>query len=264
MNAVPHNVAVVILAAGKGARLGCADIPKAMLPIGGKPMTAYLVETLESMGFTKEQIVLVVGFQKEKVKEYFGNQVTYAVQDEQLGTGHAVAVAEPYIRNKFDHTVVVYGDMPLISANSTGRLVQNHTNNNTPMTMLTALTPDFAGDHAPFAMFGRVVRNSNGEFEKIVEWKDASEKQLEITELSTGIFCFQTDWLFENLRRLNADNVQKEYYLVDLVALAMESGGVSTAEVSLSEVYGVNTAKDLETILKKVALTSSHHLIHHI
>lgn len=252
MNIDIHNVAVIVLAAGHGTRLGCADIPKAMLPIAGKPMVAYIVGAVESMGFTKEQIVLVVGFQQEKVREYFGNRVTYVVQYEQLGTGHAVRMAEPYTRKTFDQIVVVYADMPLISAQSLGSLIRHHVSHGTAMTMLTSQTPDFAGDHTPFAMFGRVVRNSHGKFEKIVEWKDTNEEQLNITELSTGIFCFQTDWLFENLRRLNTDNVQNEYYLVDLVALAMETTGVSTTDGPLQEIYGVNTMEDMQIVASMI------------
>ena len=244
------DLGIVILAAGKGTRLNCIDRPKVMLEIGGKPIVSYIVETLESMGFPPERIVLVVGFHQEKVREYFGNRVTYAVQEEQLGTSHAVGTAEGVLKNKVKDCIVLYGDMPLITAESIHRLIAYHREQDNTVTLMTVSVPDFEGDRAPFKSFGRIVRRSNDrQIEKIVEQKDCNAEELGILEVNPFYICFRASWLWEHVKNISNKNAQKEYYLNDLVRMAIESGeNISSILIDPKEAIGVNTKEDLEAV----------------
>lgn len=240
---------VLILAAGKGTRLNCADKPKVMIEVGGKPMVEYLVETLERVGFTPAQIVMVVGFQKEKVIEYFGRRVTYVHQAEQLGTGHAVAQAQEYIRDTAKHIVVLYGDMPFLRPASIIRLIQTQYQSQSVLAVMTTTAPDFQDWRAALETFGRVIRNEHGDIARIVEWKDATSDELRIRELSTCFFCFEANWLWQQLDRVKNENLQGEYYLVDVVAFAVQQGRtIASTPVELSEAVGVNRTADVAIV----------------
>lgn len=245
---IGNNVGAVILAAGKGTRLGSIDTPKVMLPIGGKPIVSYIVDTLKSVGFTQEQICLVVGFAKEKVMEYFGDSVIYAVQAEQLGTGHAVGMAENALKDKVDDVVVLYGDMPFITAESIKRLITRHREQGDTVTLMTVTVPNFEGVYGSFGSFGRIVRSpSDGRIEKIVEQKDCSPEELGITEVNPFYICFRADWLWGNVKHIGNNNAQKEYYLNDLVRMVIESGEkISSIDVDAAEAIGINMLEDLQ------------------
>ncbi|MFH1286347.1 MAG: NTP transferase domain-containing protein [Candidatus Magasanikbacteria bacterium] len=240
------NVGVIVLVAGRGTRLGCVDYPKVMLEVGGKPMVSYVVETLKHLGFSREQICLVVGFQKQVVMDYFGNSVIYAHQDEQLGTGHAVLVAKSQMK-RFSHILVLYGDMPFLSEYSVKKMISRHTEEDAVLTQTTVRVPDFSRNNEPFSHYGRIVRGGHGQILKSVEEKDASEEEKRILELNTGYICARSDWLWKSLDEIENTNAQNEYYLTDLLEIAVNQGhSVGSVQIESREALGINTKGDLE------------------
>lgn len=240
------NVGVVILAAGDGKRMNSV-LPKMMHELKGKPLVEHVVEHVESLGFFRKPVI-VVSAKHTMVQDYLKDRAEYVVQSEQLGTGHAVSVAESLLRDTVEHVVVLYGDMPFVSTHSIGRLIDRHLERENVITLLTFMVPHFKGVYQSFYNFGRVVRrNTDGHIEKIVEKKDASESELEILELNPSFFCFNTSWLWDNLKKVKSNNAQKEYYLTDLIGMGIEEGvQISSISIEPREAVGINTAEDLE------------------
>lgn len=224
------TLAVVTLAAGKGSRMK-SDLPKVLHPLAGKPMLAHVLSSAAALGDAKLHVV--IGHRAEQVKQQItGFDVNWALQTEQNGTGHAVAQAMPAVAA--DATVLVlYGDVPLIRTATLKKLLQT-TQNNT-LALLTVKLADPTG-------YGRIVRNAAQAIEAIVEHKDASVEQLAITEVNTGILAVSAAQLNEWLPKLSANNAQGEYYLTDIVAMAV-SEGVAVEAIHPEdefEVQGVN------------------------
>lgn len=240
------NIGVVILAAGKGTRLGCTDIPKVMLDIGGKPIVAYIVETLEHIGFSPEQICLVIGYKKEKVIDYFQDRVTYAVQEEQKGTAHATMTGIQVLPEHITQVLVMGGDDgAFYRGESMLDFVAQHIEKNVVLSLLTTKVDD------PVS-FGRVVRHDNGDIE-VIEKEYATEEQKEIKEVSTGTFCFDRTW-FESmyptmapLRKLG------EYGLPTALAVARDTKQPHQVVLlkDSGEWFGINTLEQLERADKK-------------
>lgn len=248
-----NNTGAVILAAGKGTRLGCTDCPKVMLSVGGKPIVEYVVEKLENIGFAPEQICLVVGFHKETVKEYFGNRVIYADQHEQLGTGHAVSMVEPAFGNTFEHIIVFNGDMPFVREGSIWQMLEEHVVEKSTLTLATVTVPHFKNEFSIFSEFGRIVRDEQGRIVADVEAKDLSREHAAVLELNVGLYCFRAEWLWENLSRLGRDNAQGELYLTDLIKICIdENEPVVSVSLEISEALGINTPQDLKEANKKI------------
>lgn len=235
----------LILAAGQGKRIGASEagIPKVMFEIKGKPMIRYGVDHLYEAGIN--DVILVVGFQKEKVIKYFGDEVQYAVQDEQLGTGHAVMQAELQILNNYEATLVHYGDHVLYQPDTIKKLISDYQKEKPTIAMLT----NFFEDPVSYA-FGRIIRDQNGQIVGSCEQKDCSQEQLKIKECNPCFYIFNTRWLFENLAKLKNDNAQGEYYLTDLVAMAVEQDRkiVSTTVDDWHEVIGINSPEHLKEV----------------
>lgn len=201
------SVHIVILAAGQGTRMK-SSLPKVLHPIAGVPMVQHVVDTARTLN---AEITLVVGHGAEAVRDHFSDQaVRFVTQAEQLGTGHAVAQALPHIGDD-QRVLVLYADVPLIPHDLLQPLVSGPTANG--LTLLTAQLDDPTG-------YGRIVRQ-HGEIKAIVEQKDASVEQLGIQEINTGIMAMPGHWLKQALPRLTNHNAQNEYYLTDLVALAV-------------------------------------------
>lgn len=218
--------------------------PKVLSLLHGKPLIQHIVEHVEAAGAGKP--VIVVPKTHTKIQESLGERARYVVQAEPLGTGHAVLTTESVLRGEADHVVVLYGDMPFLSPMSIRSLIDNHLRTKAIVTMLTAETPDFTDWRAAFQMFGRIVRTKEGNLRRIVEWKDASPEELQIRELSTCYFCFDAGWLWSHIPRLGNRNNQGQYYLTDLMPMAIEEGArISLFSVPLEEVMGVNTPDDL-------------------
>jgi bifunctional UDP-N-acetylglucosamine pyrophosphorylase/glucosamine-1-phosphate N-acetyltransferase len=235
---------VVILAAGKGKRMG-NGLPKVLREVGGKAMIQRVVESVLESGVTKRPIV-IIGYGTEIIKKYLGTSCSYVLQAEQLGTAHAVSCTENYLTG-VDNVVVVNGDTPFLRPETLANLVATHEKKQAVLTMVTLQLPDFSEWRKNFYDFGRIVRNEKREVVAIVEKKDAAEEQLEITEVNPSFFCFKSNWLWENLAKINCDNAQGEFYLTDLVHLAIsENQKVETLVTNNpTEAVGVNTPEQL-------------------
>lgn len=238
------NAAVVILAAGDGTRMN-TGVPKVMNLLKGKPIIEHLVLVVEQLGLAKPPVI-VVSARHTKVQEALGARARYAVQAEQLGTGHALRAAQDLWKD-VEQVVVLYGDMPFITPSSIQRLIEKHVSANNVMTFMTATVTDFAGQNLYFADFGRIVRDNDGQIIKNVQKKDATPEELKILEVDTSYMCFSVAWLTKSLPKLIPNNAQKEYYLTDLLALALQDGDmVGTVDIDAKEAIGINTKEQLD------------------
>ncbi len=222
----------VILAAGQGTRMK-SSLPKVLHSIAGRPLVLYAVDTAAAV--TGGIPFLVVGHGAEQVRSQVGSRACYVTQQEQLGTGHAVMQARDAVAWLADAVIVTYADMPLLRADTLVRLVTQHEHGSAVITMLTVCAEDARG-------FGRVTRSPEGSVLAIVEEAACSPEQLRIRELNAGVYCFDAAWLWENLPHLSL-SAKGEYYLTDLVALAVDQGH-SVSSVACDdeqELLGINT-----------------------
>lgn len=237
-NGPAGNLAVLVLAAGMGKRMG-AERAKVLHRLRGKTMLEMVLSAARDTG--ANPIVVVVGFDKEAVIRTLPGDVAWVHQKKQLGTGHAVLVAEPVLGRFLGDILVLYGDVPLITPASLLGLVEHHRRAQATVTMLTTIPAE------PGA-YGRVVRDPSGRFMKIVEAKDASEEERTIREVNTGIYCFKAAPLFRYLKRINNNNEPREYYLPDVLGLAAAEGAIVETRLleDPSEALGVDTLEALE------------------
>ncbi len=221
------DVTVVILAAGHGTRMK-SDLIKVLHPVAGKPMLGHVVANARRAGFA--DIVVVVGFQQERVRAYLGDTVQYAVQAEQLGTGHAVMQAAPYINaQKGGHVLVLLGDNPFLGPEVLKRLLERHQQSGARATLLTARVRN------PFGL-GRVIREpGTNRVLRIVEEKDATEEERQITEIWPGVVIFRREGLTGLLNRLDNKNAQGEYYLPQAVEILVRDGEKVEAAMEAAE-----------------------------
>jgi bifunctional UDP-N-acetylglucosamine pyrophosphorylase/glucosamine-1-phosphate N-acetyltransferase len=228
-------VTVIVLAAGQGKRMR-SDLPKVLHPLAGRPLLEHVLATATLL--TPREIRVVYGYGGERVREAFADrQVTWVHQAEQRGTGHAVKQALPGIRAG-DVVLVLYGDVPLVQAATLRKLVSRAAGGK--LALLTAEMADPAG-------YGRIVRGARGSVAAIVEHKDASRRERAIREVNTGLMACPAGRLAKMIARLKANNAQREYYLTDVVALAVKDGmGVAAvAAESEDEVLGINDKAQL-------------------
>jgi bifunctional UDP-N-acetylglucosamine pyrophosphorylase / glucosamine-1-phosphate N-acetyltransferase len=236
----------VILAAGQGTRMR-SKLYKVLHPVCGKPMVQHVVDQVSNLQI--EEMVTIIGHGAELVKSQLGEKCSYALQEEQLGTAHAVMQAQAMLEGKEGITLVVCGDTPLIKAETMEALFKQHEETKARASVLTAYADDPTG-------YGRIIRNENGLVEKIVEHKDASEDERQVKEINTGTYCFDNRALFEALKNVSNENVQGEYYLPDVIEIMKKAGEVVTAYQTndFEETLGVNDRVALskaEGILKK-------------
>ncbi len=234
---------IVILAAGKGTRMG-VDIPKVLLPLGDKPVILRLLERAKTVPQDTAPII-VVGFMKELVEQTLGAEYIYVQQFDQRGTAHAVLSARPAVTAK--NIIVLNGDMPFTSAESLLKVIELHNSTNAKLTMLPCVLPNFENEYKGFASYGRIIRDSEGNIQKIQENKDCTEEQKQITEVNTGSYMFNAEWLWSKLEQIGSSNVQEEFYLTDIVEIAIADGqNIQSFPISPQEIYGINTPEDLE------------------
>lgn len=240
------NTRVIILAAGKGKRMG-ADVPKPLVEIGGRPMVRHLLDSVEDSGIDDHPILVVAPDTLEQFYDVCSDQeCEYAVQEEQLGTGHAVHSAKD-VANGAEQIIVLNGDHPFVSAETLNKLQELYNENDVAVAMMTIKVPNFKKDYEVFKSWGKIVRDEVGHLIEIKEFKDSSEAELEIKELNPQIFMFDAEWLWEHLPELQDKNASKEYYITDLVRMAIDEGSdVVTALADPFEVIGINTKEDLE------------------
>lgn len=245
------SIKSIILAAGQGTRMKSNTV-KVLHKILGKPLIAYSIEAARYVGV--EEICVVVGHQAEDVKNAIGNDVEYAVQEEQLGTGHAVMRAGNFIPESGE-VIVLYGDTPLITGESLKQMLQFHREKKNAVTVLSAIVGDPNG-------YGRIIREEDGSFMKIVEDKDATDKQKGINEINGGMYIFEGPLLKYALTKINNNNEQKEYYLTDAVGVLLSEGyNVDAIAVSDSyDILGVNSRTQMAevTAIMKARINNKH------
>ena len=230
----------IILAAGKGTRMK-SDLPKVLHKVAGISMLEHVFRSVSAIN--PEKTVTVIGHKAELVEQVLAGQTDFVRQTEQLGTGHAVMMAEPVLENLTGQTLVIAGDTPLITGESLKNLIDFHINHKNVATILTAEADN------PFG-YGRIVRNQHDEVLKIVEQKDASDFEQQIKEINTGTYVFDNARLFEALKNINTNNAQGEYYITDVIGIFRENG----------EKVGAYTLKDFDESLgvnDRVALATA-------
>lgn len=231
----------VILAAGKGTRMK-SDLPKVLHEINGRAMVEYVIDAAREAG--AEEICLVIGHQAERVKERIGSGVSYVLQKEQMGTGHAVKCALDFIGTEGD-TMILCGDTPIITGRTLKELLAYHRLYDLKATVLSTILEDATG-------YGRIVRDVSGNFQRIVEQKDATPEEQAIREINSGMYVFRSVDLSGSLMQIRNDNAQKEYYLTDTIEIIHNQsrsgegivvGAMATQRVD--ETRGVNTIEQL-------------------
>ncbi len=233
---------ILILAAGKGARMG-TDNPKVLVMLKNKPLIFYLLEQLEKISQLARPVV-VVGHKYRQVQDILGDGYIYAYQHQQLGTGHAVMAAEGQIVG--NNLLVLYGDMPFISAESLKKLMRLHHEQNSNISMFTSTVTDFS-QYPSMNFFGRIIRDLYGNIIKITEYKDASTEERKIREVNPGIYMFNSTWLYDNIHKLQNRNASGEFYLTDMVEVAIAEGqAIHSLPINPREVVGVNTLEELQ------------------
>lgn len=229
------SLTVIIMSAGKGTRMKSAK-PKVLQPLAGKPLLAHVLTTAKKLGSQKN--IIIYGFEGEQVKNAFIHErIDWVEQAEQLGTGHAVMMTLPVLP-KSGKSLILSGDVPLIGINTLQKLAES----NSPFAMLTMNTP------TPFGL-GRIIRK-DGQVIAIVEEKDATDTQKQITEINSGVYCVDNEILHKYLKILNNDNAQGEYYLTDIVKMAVDDGiHIDTVSPEYPfEIEGVNDRLQLANL----------------
>ena len=230
----------LILAAGKGTRMR-TELPKVAFPILKKPMIEYIVENIEKSSI--DEIVAIVGHKKELVQELLGDRVTYAVQEEQLGTGHAVLSASPQLAGKEGTTFILPGDMPLMEYPLMDKLMRSHEEMGNDLTIVTMMMDYPKG-------YGRIVRDEYGIVTSIVEENDCNEAQKLIKEVNSSVYIINNKILFEYVSKIQKNSRKGEYYLTDIVALMHQDCKVNTFTVrnpmvtmGINDLYGISIAE---------------------
>ena len=231
----------IILAAGKGTRMK-SDMPKVLHTIFEKSLLGYVIDAVNNTGLADENFV-IVGHQAERVKEYLTNNYNNAktvLQTPQLGTGHAVSMALPYLDNYEGEVIILCGDTPLVTSETLKEFVEYHKNNNADLTVMSAIFDDPTN-------YGRIIRNSDMSLNSIVEEKDASVEQKAVNEINAGIYCLNWAKIKKAFTELNSNNAQGEYYLTDIVKWS-NNNSCKTLVYTLKnneEIYGINSKANL-------------------
>ena len=230
----------ILLAAGQGTRMK-SSLPKVLHPVVGRPMIWHALQAIQLA--TTEKPVVVVGHGADAVTTYLGDSAQTVLQEPQLGTGHAVMLAESLLKGQTDLVVVCYADMPLLRGETLQKLVETQMQNTGPLSMLTVVADDPRG-------FGRIIRKADGTVAAIVEEYVATPEQQQIKELNVGGYCFDANWLWDALHRIPKNPKKGEYYLTDIVELASKDGLAVQATVmdDLEETIGVNTRIHLSEV----------------
>ncbi|MBP9012473.1 MAG: NTP transferase domain-containing protein [Smithella sp.] len=216
-----------------------SDLAKVLHVLNGKPLLHYSIEAAKKAG--AEKIVAVIGHQADIVRKVFaGSGCVFVEQNPQLGTGHAVLQAKDVLADYKGLTVILCGDVPLLKASTIKSLIDNHLANSAVVSVLTTVPP-------PPHAYGRIVKDDKGNVLKIVEHKDATEEEKKIGEINTGIYCVDTKFLFEALGKVTNHNQQGEYYLTDIVEIAVREGKKVKSFIAddYVEVMGINTVEEL-------------------
>ncbi len=241
MNRLESNLAVVIMAAGKGTRME-SDLPKVLHKLSNKTLLNHVIDT--SLELNPKKIIVIIGHEAQMVKNSVeAKNILFSLQAEQKGTGHAIMQTSQHLKDFDGDTLILSGDVPLIKKTTLTSLIDNQRNNQYDACMLTAEIDDPTG-------YGRVIRNKNNNLEKVSEHKDCNPEQLLINEINSGIYIFNNKLLFQLLPQLQNNNAQSEYYLPDVLTMIVNSNGNIGLEKSNNfiEIQGVNTVEQLLNI----------------
>jgi len=227
----------IILAAGEGKRMK-SNTPKVLHKVCGKEMINHVIDNIRKSGV--DEVSVVIGKGADKVRKGTESRnIFYSVQEEQLGTGHAVMCAEEFLKGKKGSVAIFVGDGPLITEETVTKLTKYHEEQKCSATILTSIMSD------PLK-YGRIIRNSQGEVEKIVEFKDCNEEEVKVNEINSGMYCFDIDTLLNTLGKLNNNNNQGEYYLTDVIEILKNEGKkVGAIAVDVEEITAVNSKAEL-------------------
>jgi len=236
-------LATVILAAGKGTRMD-SDVPKVLHEIGGKSMIVHVIHTANDLG--AEKIITVLGYKYEMIQKVLENETVECVlQLNQLGTAHAVMQCQNLLENFLGNVLILYGDVPLTKVETLSKLLDVHEQKSAWSTILTTDLPDPAG-------YGRIIRNPDDSLLKIVEEKDATDEEKNVTEINSGIYVFDTQTLFRLLPLVGNNNKQNEYYLPDVINLIIKEKGKVAIDkiINYIEIQGVNNTEQLTEVIE--------------
>jgi UDP-N-acetylglucosamine diphosphorylase/glucosamine-1-phosphate N-acetyltransferase len=246
-NSAEHKpLAILVMAAGQGKRMQDPTKPKVLYELAGMPLIGHVLNLCT--GLHADRTVAILGFGRDKVGEYLKNSFPFvwiAIQEQQLGTGHAVMQADKQLADFDGDVLILSGDVPLLSRETVDNLIAIHRDSLAIATVLAVTMPDPTG-------YGRIVRTETGSLDKIVEDRDAMDEEKKIKEINTGIYVFDARTLREVLPRLGRENAQGEYYLTDAFGLLRQQFGLGSLAVAVTndpiEVSGVNTKQQLESL----------------
>jgi bifunctional UDP-N-acetylglucosamine pyrophosphorylase/glucosamine-1-phosphate N-acetyltransferase len=227
----------IILAAGKGTRMKI-EMPQVAYPLIRKPMIAYVVENLRNS--MVDNIIAVVGYKREQIFDILGDSIEYAIQEEQLGTGHAVKKALPLIKDLEGNTVILQGNMPLLDENIINSALKDHVERRHDLTVVTTVPDDPSG-------FGRIIRNEHGYLEEIIEEDEANYLQKEIREINTGVYVIKNSVLFKAVDEIRKKEDRDEYYLTDIVRILKKNNNL-IGTYSIKESIKAISINDLYTL----------------
>ena len=235
----------VILAAGQGKRMK-SDLPKVLHRLDGKYMVDHVIESARKAGIDKQ--ILIIGHQAELVKKSLSDRkVDFVLQAPQLGTGHAIMMAEPMLKDFKGDLVILCGDMPLVRPSTISKLISERHRLGAAAIVLTVILDNPS-------KYGRILRDSKGMLRAIIEYRDADNDIRKINEVNTGAYCFDWNQLKPILNQLSDNNDQKEYYLTDTISILVSQGkkvGALVAEDAL-EGFGINSVEELQEIEKLI------------
>ncbi len=234
-----NNISAVILAAGEGTRMN-SNYPKILHKLGDKPMLGHVMENVQASGV--KNIFVITGYKSDLVEKYVVDNAKCVQQKQLLGTADAVWQIrnERIFKNKNSRLLVIYGDTPLITASTINKLLQKHSSVNAACTLLTVMTKDPTG-------YGRIARNDNCAVSKIIEEADATVFERAIEEINVGVYIFKAVELFNAIKKIKPNNIKKEYYLTDVIALFNKNGLLinSVETQDHDEILGVNSRNGL-------------------
>ena len=238
------SISIVIMAAGKGTRM-MSDIPKVIHKIANETLLNHVINT--SIKLNPKNIVVVIGYRADAVRESVKEKnIKFSLQIDQKGTGHAVMQTKEHLKSFQGHTLVLSGDVPLISHNTLESLINKQIDEDLSASVLTADLDDPHG-------YGRVIRDKNNNLQEIKEHKDCSEEQLQIKEINSGIYIFNNELLFKLLPKIDNNNSQSEYYLPDILSMIVgNKGKIGLDKINdIVEIQGINTNDQLENLEKE-------------
>ena len=237
------NIATIVLSAGKGTRMN-SDIPKVLHKVLGKEIILWSKDSVKNF----KNKFFVIGHKHELVNKYIAGDAEVVIQEEQLGTGHALSVVfsdKKFLSQEYDYVLVLPGDVPLIEEESLSGLVEKVANANATIGFIVASVSD------PFG-YGRVVLDEKQNVIKIVEEKDASDEEKKINIINSGIYCFDYEFVLEHISQIDTDNKQNEFYLTDLIGLASsKKQKILVEESSEVSIMGVNSMDQLHNLEKE-------------